>query len=155
MLSLPATEKGVYTLNTKDATHNITQKSWEWNINRMEKRHQLLQQAIKRPKKKKKSKPTYQSNYPSETLQLLQLLHDLQPFWSRAVTGHLSSKNFTFQAWNIYQQFPVFKKFRGTCSTFLHLKKLKHSEDFRGKVILLACPVLISKLASDNLSPLQ
>lgn len=27
MLSLPATEKGVYTLNTKDATHNITQKS--------------------------------------------------------------------------------------------------------------------------------
>lgn len=146
MLSLPATEKRVYTSNTKDAAHNIiTQKSRELNINRMENRYQLLLQANKW---QKKSKPTYQSNYPSETLQLLRLLHDLQPFWSGTVTGHLSGKNFTFQTRNTYQQLPVFKKYRDTSSTFLHFKILKHSEDIQCKVFLLACPIPVSKLTS-------
>lgn len=118
ILSLSATEKGVSTLNRKDATHTRNQKLWELNINRMEKSNLLPQWAIKRPPKKK-SKPTYLSNYPSETLQLPLLLHDLQPCWSRAVTGHLSNKNFTFQTWNTYQQFAVFKKPRDTCSTLV------------------------------------
>lgn len=124
----------------------------------MEKRNLLPQRAIKRPKKKI-SKPTYQSNYPSETLQLLRLLHDSQPCWSRAVTGHLRNKNFTFQTWNTYQQFAVFKKLRDTCSTSVisPFKKLQHSEDIRVLFFVfffLTCSVLTSKLAFDNLSPL-
>lgn len=52
MSSLPATEKRAYTSKTKDATQNINQNSWELNIKKMEKRHQLLLLAIKRQKKK-------------------------------------------------------------------------------------------------------
>lgn len=43
VLSLPATEKGVCTLNRKDATHNINKKLQELKINRVEKRKLLSQ----------------------------------------------------------------------------------------------------------------